>query len=253
MPKFKFDHKDVYYKTVGEGKPLILLHGNSVSSVMFNQVLDDYARDFKVILVDFPGHGKSQRVDKFETDFWFYNAKVVYGLILHLGLQKVSVIGTSGGAMVALNLGLEHPECVDFVVADSFEGEFPLASYMDSLETDRNSAKQIPDAKAFWQACHGDDWEKVVDLDTQMLIEFVETGKPFFHKPISELKVPALLTGSKQDEYCDHLDKIYNDLKTQNKKLTIHLFPEGNHPAMLSNHEAFLCLIKEFLGQYLPE
>lgn len=249
MPHFKFSQTKVYYTIVGEGKPLILLHGNSVSSEMFAQVLADYAKFFKVILIDFPGHGKSERVVKFETDFWFYNAKVVYALIQGLGFEKVSVVGTSGGALVAINLGLEHPECIEFIVADSFEGEAPLPSFMETLVADRNRDKQNPLAQEFWKGCHGKDWEQVVDQDTQMLLDFGKAKKSFFHQSIAGLKGHTILTGSRQDEYCDHLDQIYAGLKKRNQELDIYLFDEGGHPAMLSNHTTFLELVKEQINK----
>ncbi|WP_159520618.1 alpha/beta fold hydrolase [Sunxiuqinia indica] len=245
MPNFKFENKKVYYKTTGQGEPLMLLHGNTMSSKMFGTVIKKYAKNFKVILVDFPGHGMSDRVEKFETDFWYYNSEVTYALIQELELEKVSVVGTSGGALVALNLGLEHPECIKCLIADSFEGEFPLTSYVETIEKDREADKKKLLAKVIWWYCHGSDWGKVVDLDTLVNIEFYKTCKSFFHKCISELNVPTLITGSKKDEYCDQLDKIYSDLKKKNEMLDIYLFEKGSHPAMISNKNEFLEIVKQ--------
>ncbi|MBI9063736.1 MAG: alpha/beta hydrolase [Marinilabiliaceae bacterium] len=245
MAYFEFDNKKVYYNIKGEGEPLLLLHGNTVSSRMFGALINIYAKEFQVIRVDFPGHGKSDRLEQFDTDFWFYNSNVTYALIEELQLDKVSVVGTSGGALVAINLSLEHPEKVKYLIADSFEGEYPLPSYIESLESDREKDKRKLLAKLIWWYCHGLDWKKIVDLDTIVNVEFSETGKSFFHKSISELKVPTLLTGSLEDEYCDHFDKIYADLKKKNDSLEIHLFEKGNHPAMISNKREFYKIIKQ--------
>jgi len=251
MAYFNFENRKVYYKVEGYGAPLLLLHGNTVSSKMFSQIIKRYSRYFQVILLDFPGHGKSERLMKFETDFWYYNAKVTYALINELKLDKVSVIGTSGGALVAINFALEHPERIKYLVADSFEGEYPLQSYINTLEKDRRRDKKKILAILIWCYCHGFGWEKIVDFDTKMNIEFSKTGKSFFHKSISELSVPTLLTGSLKDEYCDHLDIIYGKLQEKNNKLKIHLFDKGNHPAMISNKDEFLYLIKEEIDNAL--
>ena len=245
MAYFKFENKKVYYRIVGQGAPLLLLHGNTVSSKMFAQVLKKYAKAFQVTLIDFPGHGKSERLKKFETDFWYYNALATNALIEYLGLEKVSVVGTSGGALVAINLALEYPDKVKLVLADSFEGEYPLSSYIDSIEADRERDKKKLLAKLTWWYCHGAGWKQVVDLDTEVNVEFAKTGKSFFHRPISELTVPTLMIGSKKDEYCSHLDEIYAGLKQKNPMLEYHLFETGKHPAMLSNKEEFLKLAKE--------
>lgn len=245
MAYFEFENRKVYYKIQGKGEPLLLLHGNTVSSRMFKPITKKYSKEFKVITIDFPGHGKSERLEKFENDFWFYNSKATIALIHELQLDKVSVVGTSGGALVAINLALEYPEKIKYLIADSFEGEYPLPSYIESIESDRERDKKKILAKLIWWYCHGSDWKNIVDLDTKVNIEFSKSGKSFFHKSISELNVPTILMGSKKDEYCDHLDKIYGELKEKNESLEIHLFEEGNHPAIISNKKEFLEIIKE--------
>ena len=245
MAYFIFEKQNVFYKIKGEGEPLLLLHGNTMSSKMFGTVIKKYTKYFQVILIDFPGHGKSDRREKFQTDFWYYNSEVAYALIQELGLEKISVVGTSGGALVAINLGLEHPECIKHLIADSFEGEFPLKSYVDSIKQDREKDKSKLLARLIWWYCHGSDWRKIVDLDTTVNIEFYKTGRSFFHKSISELRVPTLIIGSKMDEYCDFLDIIYDDLSKKNKMLNIYLFEHGSHPAMISNSNEFLEIVKQ--------
>lgn len=244
MAFFTFENRQVFYKEVGKGEPVLLLAGNTASSKMFTPVIGKYSKRYKLVLIDFPGHGRSTRLEKFETDFWYYNSEVCYRLLDVLQIKKISVIGTSGGALVAINLCLEHPERISYLIADSFEGEFPLGSYMDSLEKDRENGKKNLFAKMFWFYNHGRDWEKVVDQDTEMMKAFYQQKRSFFHKPVSELVVPALLTGSKQDEYCDSLDKIYEGLKQKNARLEIQMFERGKHPAMLSNKNTFYELVK---------
>lgn len=40
----------------------------------------------------------------------------------HKEFEKVDVIGSSGGAIAAINMALENPDMVNTIVADSFEG-----------------------------------------------------------------------------------------------------------------------------------
>lgn len=66
-----------------------------------------------------------------------------------------------------------------------------------------------------WEYCHGKDWERVVDLDTDVVIRHEKTIKNFFHRNLSQLSIPALLSVSlEDDEYIGIMDieKTYKEL-----------------------------------------
>lgn len=63
MTFFNYKNKKVYYEEIGTGKPVLLLHGNTASSNMFLDVIESYTLNYKVILIDFLGHGKSDRLE----------------------------------------------------------------------------------------------------------------------------------------------------------------------------------------------
>lgn len=62
MPYFTYQSKQIYYSEAGAGKPLLFLHGNTASSKMFEPLLPLYTDNFKVILIDFLGNDRSDRV-----------------------------------------------------------------------------------------------------------------------------------------------------------------------------------------------
>lgn len=74
MALFHFNGNNIYYNEIGTGTPLILLHGNTASSNMFYQIAEKYSLTYKTILIDFLGHGQSDRLDEFPADLWFYEA-----------------------------------------------------------------------------------------------------------------------------------------------------------------------------------
>ena len=55
---------------------IMVCDGNTASSRMFSEIAWQYKDDFKVTLIDFLGHGKSDRLQKFPADLWFYEAQV---------------------------------------------------------------------------------------------------------------------------------------------------------------------------------
>lgn len=247
MAYFTFENKKVFYTSTGEGAPILMLHGNTASSGMFDSITEMYAKDFRIILIDYPGHGKSARVKKFEADFWFYNSKVCIALLDELNLENVAVIGTSGGALIGINMAMEYPDRVNFLFADSFSGEYPPKNKNANIITERERSKKNMHVAEFWEFNHGPDWESVVDSDTAMQVEFCETESSFFHLSIAALKVPTILTGSKEDDLIHSPEVIYSNLKIKNEKLEIHLFETGSHPAILSNALSFYQLVIEKL------
>lgn len=252
MSFFKFENKDIYYEETGCGTPLLLLHGNSASSNMFAMAVEKYAQHYKVILIDFLGHGRSQRLNSFPADLWFYEAEQVIAFLKEKQYGKVNIIGSSGGALAAINVALEAPELVEKVIADSFEGEVPLKSFTDNIIEDREASKKDPDSRMFYYYMHGDDWESVVDNDTNAIACHCKTIGRFFHKPLSSLSVPILMTGSKEDEFIssiepDYFEKTYGDMIYKIGHGEICLFETGRHPAMLSNEDKFREVCRAFL------
>ena len=102
MSFFSYKGKKIFYETIGEGKPLVFLHGNTSSSKLFKPMLPLY-KDFQVILIDFLGYGQSDRLDKFPTELWKDEARQTIALLEHLNISDANLVGTSGGAWVAIN------------------------------------------------------------------------------------------------------------------------------------------------------
>ncbi|MHC1722187.1 MAG: alpha/beta fold hydrolase [Aminipila sp.] len=248
MSFFKYNSKDVYYTEIGEGKPIVLLHGNTASSKMFESVTDLYSKNYKVILIDFLGHGESQRLTEFPVELWFDEAMQTITLLDILAYEKVSLIGTSGGAWVALNVALERPDLVDKIIADSFDGRTLAKDFIKNLKSGREFSKQNELAKQFYIMCQGNDWESVVDNDNRCLTEFVKLKKGLFHRPLNELKLPLLLTASKTDDMIrrdcmEEYDHIINQTVNSQK----YIFENGFHPAIISNGEEYAKIVNQFL------
>jgi RimJ/RimL family protein N-acetyltransferase/esterase/lipase len=253
VPYFDYNGKSIFYEERGCGKPLVLLHGNTASSKMFADVAGLFVEDFRVVFIDFLGHGQSERVKSLAVDLWFDEALQTIALLEHLNCSKVNLIGSSGGALVAINVALERPELVDKVIADSFEGDKPLKEVVQSITEEREASKQNENSRAFYLAMHGEDWECVVDCDAVAIKEHAKAIGRFFHKPLSELRPDILLVGSLEDEFTaaiepDFYRLTFAEMLSQIRRGRMRLFDHGGHPAMLSNSEEFAQLAKTFLS-----
>ena len=248
MSYFSYNSKKIYYEEHGSGEALVLLHGNTVSGKFFTPVIPTLAEKYHVITLDFLGCGQSDRMSEWPADLWYEWSGQVMALCNELKLPKVKLIGCSGGALVAINAALEKPELVECIVADSFEGLKADPQITEQIRMGRDFAKQNEDFRSMLTAMHGEDWENVVDADTEAVVAHAKTIGSFFHKPIKELKVNLLLTGSAEDEMFSegHYEKFFADICNRTFMAKPHIFAHGGHPAMMSNMEEFISLLDDF-------
>ena len=248
MAFIEYENRKINYIDKGEGKTVLIIHGNSVSQKMHKNLMNKLARSFRVISLDLPGHGKSERLENWPVDFWYEHAKAVNKLICDLVLDDVSLLGYSGGALVALNCGLEFPGRISKIIADSFEGTEADETFAGNVEEDRASDKKKLLARLFWRMMHGKDWEAVVDADTNMTAEHFRLIRTFFHKELKELEIPVLMTGSRGDEYISDFQKIYDDMKSKLPGSEYTIYEKGKHPACLTVGRQYIEDVTEFIN-----
>lgn len=251
MSFFNYQGKKIYYEKHGSGETIILLHGNTVSGKFFTPVLPMLAEKYCVITLDFLGCGQSDRMNEWPADLWYEWAGQVAALCDELNLSKVKLIGCSGGALAAINAALENPELVECVVADSFEGLEADNSITEQIRIGRNFAIQNAEFRSLLTAMHGEDWESVVDADTEAVVAHAKTVGAFFHKPMEKLRTKLLLTGSVEDEMFreGHYEKLFADICGRTCMAKSHVFEHGGHPAMMSNTEEFISLCEKFFAE----
>ena len=253
MAYFSYGKKHIYYEEHGKGTPVIFCHGNTASSRMFSLLMPLYENNLHCILIDFLGIdflgcGRSDRIASFSSDIWIYEAKQVVSLAQHLELDEVSLIGTSGGAWVAINAAMMMKGRVSTLIADSFDGRTLNSSFSSNLIKERESAMKNEEARRFYEWCLGSDWQVIVRKDTKALLECATSGVSLFVSPLSALDCPVLLTGSAEDLMCrSNMEEEYEEMKKMMGNASIHMFKHGGHPAILSNAEEFSVLAKDFI------
>ena len=97
----------IHYEISGNGRPLILLHGNGEDMSIFDVAVEELQDFFTVVTVDSRGHGSSQDVDVLHYDDI---AEDVHCLIQKLCLQKPVLFGYSDGGIAGLILASKHPD-----------------------------------------------------------------------------------------------------------------------------------------------
>ena len=112
---------EIAYERVGQGPPLVLVHGAAVDSRMWGPQLAVLADEFTVVAWDEPGAGRSSDVP---GDFALADyAGCLAALIGALDLGPAHVAGLSWGGTVAQELYRHHPELVStLLLVDTYAG-----------------------------------------------------------------------------------------------------------------------------------
>lgn len=111
------------HRILGEGKPLIILHGLFGSSDNWQTHAKRLADYFQVILVDQRNHGHSDWSDDFDYDLL---AEDLHELITDLGLDKVNLLGHSMGGKAVMRYSQQYPETIEkMIVVDMGLKEYP--------------------------------------------------------------------------------------------------------------------------------
>jgi pimeloyl-ACP methyl ester carboxylesterase len=128
MNKIQVNNIMLAYERLGNGVPLMLVHGYPLDHTIWNNVAGLLKNDFDVILPDLRGFGESTTV---ETQYTMFDmADDLAGLLDHLHLEKILIVGHSMGGYVSLAFAKKYPQWVSGLglvasqaVADSPEGK----------------------------------------------------------------------------------------------------------------------------------
>lgn len=102
----RIDGHDLHWNELGDGPPVVLLHGLTDSHRTWRRIAHELATHYRLYLVDLPGHGLSGRADADYSLKW--HTRLVGDWLDALDLHDVALIGHSFGGGVGQYLLLTH-------------------------------------------------------------------------------------------------------------------------------------------------
>jgi haloacetate dehalogenase len=99
----------------GQGPPLLLLHGNPETHVMWHKLAPRLATEFSVFAADLRGYGDSSKPDGGENHSNYSKRAMALDqieLMSHFGFEKFAVVGHDRGGRVGHRMALDHPDRV---------------------------------------------------------------------------------------------------------------------------------------------
>ena len=99
----------VHYIDEGEGRPLLLLHGNPTWSFLYREIVRELRGTFRCIAPDYPGFGLSERPPGY-TYSPAEQAGIVRELVEHLNLKSLVVMGQDWGGPIGMAVASAMPD-----------------------------------------------------------------------------------------------------------------------------------------------
>ncbi len=139
--KITFQDAAIFYRIVGEGKTVVLIHGFGEDSDIWDYQVNFLKDHFRIILPDIPGSGRSEIVQNANIETYAEIIKAILdNEVATSSLQEtesVTMIGHSMGGYITLAFAEKYPEQLD-----SF-GLFHSSAFADSEEKKQVRSKAI--------------------------------------------------------------------------------------------------------------
>ncbi len=259
---------------VGSGAPVVLLHGGGPGASALGNFagnLPELSKHFRVLAVDLPGYGGSDK-PVYDGPYQPFAADSVAALLDALEVPKAAVIGNSLGGGVALHLALGHAAKVDklvligaaggspsFIVPSPSEGTRHLTGFYAPPGPSPERMEAFMRVMLYDQALITPEMvqsrfaEAVVD-EVRVGVERVYaalaggasvTGEQLW-KRVDEVKHPTLLVWGRDDRMLPLDGGLY--LLSRMGDARLHVFPRCGHWAQLEHRDAFNRLVTDFLS-----
>ena len=255
-----------WYEGRSQGTPIVFLHGNSLSSEIFNEQFADpvLADHYRLIALDLPGHGESAHSDDPIKDY------SIPGLVNHLvtfveqmKLDKAVFVGHSLGGHLLIEA---YPKLKDHMLGMVIFGAPPFSMPPDIDKTHLEHDAQYlvyqedlteEEIHLFAGACMREGHE-----DPDLLMDTVRHSDPDMRaglghsfskgelqdeaKIIGEIDRPIAIFHGKGDQLIN--GKYFEELNIPNLwQGKVHYIDQAGHCPQLENPEAFDKLLDEFV------
>jgi len=161
----------IYYKTLGEGDPLFLVHAGIADGRMWDPQMEAFSRRYRVIRHDLRGFGKTDLVEGS-----YSHHEDLRGLLDHLGVERASFVGCSMGGGAVLDFTLSYPERVAALVL--------VGSAIGGFDPDVEPPKEWNELVA---ADAAGDLERVSQLEVRMWVDGPGQGQDRVEPEIRDL------------------------------------------------------------------
>jgi pimeloyl-ACP methyl ester carboxylesterase len=228
----------LWYAEFGHGEPVLLLHGGLANSSYWGNQVRALMGHYRVIVMDSRGHGRSTRdAQPFGYDLM---AKDVVGLLDHLKIKRVALIGWSDGAIIGLDIAMHHPERLSKLFA--FAANYDTAGVADVGQSPTFTAFEARAGNEYASLSPTPrDYPAFLKAITAMWAHEPNWGK----KDFARITVPTWIVDADHDEAITHDQPRTMADWIPNAGLLIE--PDVSHFAFIQDPEQFTRDLQHFL------
>lgn len=248
----------LHYRELGEGRPLIILHGLFGFSDNWQTHGKKLAEYFRVILVDLRNHGHSDWSDEFSYELM---ADDVHELCQELNLEEVHLIGHSMGGKVAMQFAQKYAERLEkLVIVDIGFKEYPMhhqhiLAGIHSVDLENNTSRRQAQEQ---MSKHIDSegvmqfllknlyWKEKGKLDWRMNVAVLENKMPEILQEIAveDVSVPTLFIRGEMSNYI--LDEDFESIEERFIDVDIKTIENAGHWVHAEQADVFLDTLLSF-------
>lgn len=219
----------MYYEIHGAGRPLVLLHGSFMGSVVY----PDLVEGRQIIAVDLQGHGRTADIDR---PFSFEQmADDTAALIEQLEIGQTDVFGYSMGGTIGLALAIRHPHLVGRLAV--FGSVYKPIE--ESFTPETFAPKELKEP--YEKISPAPNWKKLVAKILQMEKDF----KGFSAEQMKAIEAEVFIgVGDRNDMKLEHIVEMHNLIP----KSQLAVFPNTEHVVLFTEPEKVISQIKAFLN-----
>ncbi len=120
------DGHDLHYVDEGQGKPVVMVHGNPTWSFYYRNIIKKLSKNFRTIAPDHIGCGFSDKPPETEYNYTLQSrVKDLEALINHLNLkEKINLIVHDWGGMIGLAWAIRNLDRIDKIIITNTSGFF---------------------------------------------------------------------------------------------------------------------------------
>jgi pimeloyl-ACP methyl ester carboxylesterase len=248
------DHIKVHYTNYGQGdSALVLVHGWACDETVWSEQAPALAEKIRVITIDLPGHGQSDKPEGIEYDKDLY-AHAIDGVIKDAGVKSTILVGHSNGAPFVRHYYRKFPTKVKalIIVEGSLHPFFDrdtIEKFVVPLKADHyeEAAGRVIDGmtKAIKEAALREKIKTLMLKTPQHVAvsEFEATADEDLWKE-DKIEVPMLLVLAKQPAWSPEYEQFVRKLAP---KVDYQVWENVSHFLMMEKPREFNAVVLVFL------